>query len=249
MLYKNYIFDLYGTLVDIHTDENDPELWKFMVEYFDEHFGIKTTSRKLKSDYKKICVEETDKLAKRNGSAHPEIKIEWVWERLLGAPCSEKEMLDLCTAFREKARVKLKLYPGVLDVFTKIRANGGKIYLLSNAQRIFTERELELTGILDAFDDIFISSDMGIKKPDANFINSLMDKHSLVPSESVMIGNEVFADMGSAVAAGINGIYLNTYNHKQSEIKKHLKKCGAYDSNIEVTIIDDGDDCMKSVLD
>lgn len=26
--YKNYIFDLYGTLVDIHTEEGIPKLWE-----------------------------------------------------------------------------------------------------------------------------------------------------------------------------------------------------------------------------
>ena len=248
MRYKNYIFDLYGTLIDIRTDENKPELWKFMAEYLDEHFGVKTTSRTLKSDYKKICAEETQKLVAKNGSSHPEIKIERVWERLIGVPCSDSEMRNLCNSFRAAAREKLKLYPGVLEVFAEIRSKGGKIFLLSNAQRLFTEKELELTGLSDAFENIFISSDMGIKKPDSNFIQSLMEKHSLMPSESVMIGNEVFADMGSAVAAGINGIYLNTYNHKYSEIKKHLKKCGAFDSGITVTIIDDGDNCIETAF-
>ena len=28
MKYENYIFDLYGTLVDIHTDEEKTELWE-----------------------------------------------------------------------------------------------------------------------------------------------------------------------------------------------------------------------------
>lgn len=26
--YKNYLFDLYGTLVDIHTDEENEALWE-----------------------------------------------------------------------------------------------------------------------------------------------------------------------------------------------------------------------------
>ena len=30
MRYKNYIFDLYGTLVDINTDEWSAQLWKKM---------------------------------------------------------------------------------------------------------------------------------------------------------------------------------------------------------------------------
>ena len=31
-MYKNYIFDLYGTLVDIRTDEGKNSLWKKMSE-------------------------------------------------------------------------------------------------------------------------------------------------------------------------------------------------------------------------
>ena len=27
-MFKNYVFDLYGTLVDISTDEENPELWE-----------------------------------------------------------------------------------------------------------------------------------------------------------------------------------------------------------------------------
>lgn len=31
--YQNYIFDLYGTLVDIHTDEDSPQLWASFALY------------------------------------------------------------------------------------------------------------------------------------------------------------------------------------------------------------------------
>lgn len=32
-MYQNYIFDLYGTLVDIRTNERKPSLWKYMAQY------------------------------------------------------------------------------------------------------------------------------------------------------------------------------------------------------------------------
>ena len=32
MKYKNYIFDLYGTLADIETDEQEMKLWKKMAK-------------------------------------------------------------------------------------------------------------------------------------------------------------------------------------------------------------------------
>lgn len=33
-MYQNYIFDLYGTLVDIHTNEDKPYLWDKMTEFY-----------------------------------------------------------------------------------------------------------------------------------------------------------------------------------------------------------------------
>ena len=32
--YDNYIFDLYGTLADIHTEENDPLVWKKLALFY-----------------------------------------------------------------------------------------------------------------------------------------------------------------------------------------------------------------------
>lgn len=247
MKYRNYIFDLYGTLIDIHTDEESPELWQFMTDYLKEHFCAATTAQKLKADYAAICKDETVKLAKATGSDYPEIKIEWVWKRLIEHDCNYDEMRDLCVAFREKSRDKLICYKNVHRVLATIKDKGSRIYLLSNAQRLFTEKELKDTGLTGYFDDIFISSDMGVKKPDASFINSLMAKHSLVKSETVMVGNEISSDIGSAIAAGIDGIYLNTYCHTPQELDAELADCGFDRSGIDLTIIDDGDDCIKSL--
>ena len=32
--YDNYVFDLYGTLVDIHTEEDFPKLWEKLALFF-----------------------------------------------------------------------------------------------------------------------------------------------------------------------------------------------------------------------
>ena len=47
---------------------------------------------------------------------------------------------------------------GVTDLLEALKKKGKKIYLLSNAQRIFTEYEMHTLGIAKYFDDIFISS-------------------------------------------------------------------------------------------
>ena len=49
-MYKNYIFDLYGTLVDINTDENKSELWDKLSLFYSLK-GAKYDAKELKNLY------------------------------------------------------------------------------------------------------------------------------------------------------------------------------------------------------
>ncbi len=212
MKYKNYIFDLYGTLIDIHTDEEDPGLWEFMSGYLDTYFGTVIDGRELRQEYLRLCAFYEKKLSSENKSSFPEIRIEWVWENLAGRKCTQDEMRALCVSFREKSRDLLRVYDGVYDVLSTIRKLGGRVFLLSNAQRLFTEKELDDTGLTAYFDDIFISSDFGRKKPDGAFLQSLINKHRLDKNDCLMIGNEPAADAGVAKAVGIDSLIVQDFN-------------------------------------
>ena len=43
MKYENYVFDLYGTLVDIHTVEEKTIVWEQMTAYFAEQGAVYET--------------------------------------------------------------------------------------------------------------------------------------------------------------------------------------------------------------
>ena len=51
-MYKNYIFDLYGTLVDINTNEEKAYLWKKMAEFYG-YYGAHYKPVELKKLIKK----------------------------------------------------------------------------------------------------------------------------------------------------------------------------------------------------
>lgn len=222
MKYQNYIFDLYGTLVDILTNEDGSLLWEWAAMELKAKYRTNTSAMKLQEDYLRICKEEEDLLAQENGSLYPEIQVEKVWSRILDGSCTAQEVCAFCKAFREMSRAKLEVYPGVKEVFQAIRAAGGRIFLLSNAQWIYTEEELKICGLTNSFDDIFISSDYGRKKPDHEFLAQLLSKHHLAVSETVMIGNEVAADVGIATSVGMDAIYLNRDGQTMAEIKDAL---------------------------
>ncbi len=235
--YQNYIFDLYGTLVDIWTDENDPVFWQRMSEIYCI-YGAEYSADALKVAYHRIAVEEQEKLGISSGVQYPEIKLETVFWRLLReAPVKHRTEISLrgkkeqelwiymiANTFRSLSTRRFRMYPRVKDVLTAIRAQGRSIYLLSNAQRIFTMPELERLGLVDFFDAIYISSDYGMAKPEAAFLEALLREQKLDAADCVMIGNDWRSDMAVAAKCGVDGIFLNTDHYRESEIRAGLPK-------------------------
>ena len=100
--------------------------------------------------------------------------------------------------------------PETWKFIKELKARGVPIYLLSNAQRIFTEPEMKMLGIYELFDGILYSSDAGVKKPSHYFFEDLFEKYGLKKEDSVMIGNEYEADILGADAFGITSMYVHT---------------------------------------
>ena len=62
------------------------------------------------------------------------------------------------------------------------------------------------------------------KKPDPLFMEMLLRKEKLDKSESVMVGNDFSADIASALAGGIDSIFLNTDHYVKMELERRLSK-------------------------
>lgn len=211
-MYKNYIFDLYGTLIDINTDEWCDDLWKKMAVLYG-YKGAHYTYDELNNEYDRLVELEKAAVRKR----HPEynvvdIKIEKVFKKLFtqkGVKTTKAQIAFIAEAFRCYSTKYIKLYDGVIDLLDTLKAKGKKIYLLSNAQRYFTENELNMLGLTEYFDGICISSDEECSKPDSCYYKTLFDRYGLEKSESIMIGNDYLSDIGGAADFGIDSLYIH----------------------------------------
>lgn len=221
--YPNYIFDLYGTLVNIRTDERSPIFWRRMAELY-ARYGADYTPAGLHEAYLRLCREETDLLRGRTGCEHPEIELSTVFWRLYDeAPRRHAAFLApaeddrarwsamIGSAFRSYSLWKLRLYPGVKRTLAALRERGRGVYLLSNAQRMFTMPELERLGIADAFDAVYISSDHGVAKPDAAFLEALLREQDLRREDCLFVGNDPATDLEIAARCGMDAVLLDSY--------------------------------------
>lgn len=146
-MYQNYIFDLYGTLVDIHTNEKKAYLWKKMSLFFGMK-GAAYEPKELRMAYEtKIKEQEAALKMECRGSHVPEIDIADVFRQLFedqAVSVTEKEIADLAKMFRAISIEELKLFPGVPEMLQRLKDAGKKVFLLSNAQALFTAPEISL---------------------------------------------------------------------------------------------------------
>ena len=67
--YQVYVFDLYGTLVDIHTDENDMQVWEKLSLFFG-YYNAYYEAEELKNAYGRL-VSQKEQLLKSTLENNP----------------------------------------------------------------------------------------------------------------------------------------------------------------------------------
>lgn len=219
-MYTNYIFDLYGTLIDINTDEENIEFW-YKLSLFYSFKGAIYEAIELKNSYKTL-VNLT--LSTLNNTDYPDFPLESIFSKLYinkGVMPSNDLITDTAHLFRTLSIKYIKLYDNVIELLELLKKKGKKVYLLSNAQRIFTLYEMKLLGIEKYFDDILFSADYNVCKPDMKFYNTLINKHNLDIKDSIMIGNDYICDIEGASNVGLDSLYL--HSNLSPEIKGNLK--------------------------
>lgn len=221
-MYKNCIFDLYGTLIDINTNEWSGYLWKKMQEFY-SFYGAEYSSLELKKEYFRICKEEEEKLTEFD---YPEIKIENVFQKLFNNKGIDINIETCITAgqfFRIISTKYIKLYDGTIELLEYLKSKNKKIYLLSNAQQIFTEYEMKHLDIYKYFDGIVFSSDESCRKPSQSFFDIVIERYKLDRKESIMIGNDWITDIEGAKKAGLDSIYIHTNISPKETIIKNVQ--------------------------
>lgn len=211
MEYTDLIFDLYGTLVDIHTDESD-EVWEKTALYFG-FYGAHYTGPELRCAFSSAMTQR-EAQAGQNYECFPDIPFEVVMAQLLRdkgiSQSTETLGVNAAQLFRILSTDYIRLYPWVPEALDALRAKGYRLWLLSNAQRVFTEYELRHLGLGHQLDGIYLSSDYGCRKPDSRFFSALLDSQKLDPSKCLMIGNDRLTDIAGAKAAGLATLYMHT---------------------------------------
>jgi putative hydrolase of the HAD superfamily len=200
------IFDCYGTMVDIRTDENKTEIYNYVSLYL-QYYGGTIDAEKLKSAYEL----EREKLLRDSDERYPEVDIELVFENILHKEGMYCPFLaeSCCKLQRIISRERFQLFPDTLPVLREMRRAGYPMALVSDAQRVFCWEEGRILGVSQFFDHMIVSTDFGFKKPDRRLFSIACDLLAIPPAEAVYIGDSAKRDVKGPREIGMKVILVN----------------------------------------
>ena len=207
---ENVVFDLYGTLVDIRTDEHGKGCCEKTAEIFREN-GAEYLPKELEKRYFEVVSELEHETNIDLKEVYPEIDILRAFRILYrekGASADGELAEKTAVGFRRASTKFIRLYPNVVRLLSGLSEDGARVILLSNAQAAFTRPELRRLGLDGLFDKIFLSSDFGIKKPDLRFFGAALKGLDL--QRTVMVGNDMTCDIEPAKKLGLSTVYVRS---------------------------------------
>ncbi len=96
-----------------------------------------------------------------------------------------------------------------------------RVYLLSNAPAEFLNRILEENSLYELFDEVFISSEMRLIKPSAEFFTYCLDKIGARPEECIFTDDNI-NNVRAARSLGIEAIHFTCLEDYRRELLKRI---------------------------
>ena len=205
---KGIFFDLYGTLIDILTDEVDPWVYSTLSRYL-SYRDVKIAPKELKKTY----FEDIQSQLKQSNESYPEVDVCKIFSNIMhrygNKTYSKSAIVDTAVLFRSLTMRRFEVFQGVYEVLESLLEKY-ELSLISDAQWVFTEPEMAMLGLTPYFKFRILSSRFGFKKPDGRLFDMAMKKLMINPKESVYIGDNPQKDLVGAKKAGMTFILFRS---------------------------------------
>lgn len=103
------------------------------------------------------------------------------------------------------------VFPNTHNTLNALKQDENQMHIITNGFKEVQFIKLEKSGLLDYFDVIICSEDVGINKPAPAIFEHALEKAGTVPERSIMIGDDYKVDILGAASIGMEGILFDPY--------------------------------------
>lgn len=131
----------------------------------------------------------------------------------------DSSVSDEITDFLEHSHLVVKEYDYSIDLIHRLKANGYKVYLLSNyGGRNFKYARENFTFLKHA-DGSLISYEVGFVKPEREIYDAMISKYHIIPEEAVFLDDSE-VNIIAAASIGFHTIHFKTLEMALIEMRK-----------------------------
>lgn len=114
-------------------------------------------------------------------------------------------------SFIYKAFAKVAVpFPGTIPMLEQLRRQGYKTGLITNGHHSLQYKKLRMLGLTPYFDEIIVSGDVMVDKPDREIFRMMCEKLNYKPSEMIYIGDNPKTDIAGSRSAGYHTIWMKS---------------------------------------
>lgn len=205
------LFDVNSTLVDIRTDEHQDRVYRGIGHVL-AYSGIHLGCGQLRDTY----FATLNRVREQNPEEHPEFDAVALWRTIVerhataytrSLPADRIEQLPrfLTELHRGLSRRRLHRYPHVRQVLDDLRRHY-RLGVVTDGQTAYARPELDELGLLDYFDPIVVSGELGFRKPDRRMFDIALRALEVAPEHAVYVGNDAFRDIHGARRVGLHTV-------------------------------------------
>jgi putative hydrolase of the HAD superfamily len=138
--------------------------------------------------------------------------------RALRQPCSDADVLHLARIHYRPVSSQVTIYADTIETLVEVRRRGMKIGLVSNTvwPGALHREDLGRFGLLDFFDHLLFSADVGLRKPHPQIFQAALGALQVAPHEAVFVGDRLPEDVAGAQRVGMRGVWKQRPDRERS---------------------------------
>jgi putative hydrolase of the HAD superfamily len=208
--YNHIFFDLDHTLWDF--DTNAKHTLSDLYLEFDLNTSISVDFNAFYSKYiyhNKILWERYQK----GFITVDELKWKRMWRTLLEFKIGDEKLAkNMSVRFLELLPTKTDLFPHAIEILNYLKEKKYTIHLITNGFEKTQWNKLRNAGMDHFFNQVITSEASNSVKPEKEIFEYALLKANADKKESIMIGDNLDADIQGAINAGLDNIFVNHIN-------------------------------------
>jgi len=142
-----------------------------------------------------------------------ELKWKRMWRTLLEFKNgNEKLAREMSDKFLEILPIKKKLFPYAIEILEYLSSKNYQLHLITNGFEKTQWSKIKHSGIENYFINVITSETSNSLKPQKEIFEYAMKKSGATLNESIMLGDNLDADILGAINAGMDCVFINHIN-------------------------------------